>query len=319
MSNEHGTRGRNIFMIDPRQIRVKEGFNPRCDFETGKEDLENDIRVNQVHTPLRVQSTQNGIYLLDGERRLRTVMSLISKGHDIKAVPCFKERETMNEGDALVLAYSCNNSKPFLPIEEAGLFRRLLNFGWTLKEVSTKTGRSETHINNRMLLLDAVPELKDMVDKKEIGTSLAQDIVKNAAGSAEAQKEMASKVASGKTGKKEVQQKIEAAKPLRKRNPDPVTEETPKKEESISPPASEKKAPRNDSKKEIVYSDLLDTLTAEKTHFLTLSKNPKTNFEDLAVSYGRVTMIAEIVNDDISVIDELFENISDKQGVNSAN
>ena len=199
MSNEHGTRGRNIFMIDPRQIRVKEGFNPRCDFETGKEDLENDILVNPVHTPLRVYSNKNGIFLIDGERRLRAVMSLISKGHDIKTVPCFKERDTMTEGDALILAYSCNNSKPFLPIEEAGLFRRLLNFGWTLKEVSTKTGRSETHINNRMLLLDAVPELRDMVDKKEIGCSLAQGIVKNAKGDAEAQREMTQKVASGKT------------------------------------------------------------------------------------------------------------------------
>ena len=98
------TRRGGFYHVDPEKIIVRDGWNPRQDFE-GHADLMASIIENGVQVPLRVRRGQDdAIVLIDGERRLRAVLAAREAGHDIQAVPAIFERNGMSDVEAMVLA-----------------------------------------------------------------------------------------------------------------------------------------------------------------------------------------------------------------------
>lgn len=178
----------NLYNVDPRQIKVVNGWNPRTDF-TGEEELKQSIIENGVLVPLRVKKVDNDILLIDGERRLRATLKAIEEGNNIETVPCMFTRNNISDSEALFLSIITNDGMPLDPIEEAEAFQRLKNWGISVAEIARKVGRSDVFIYKRLMLIDAGKELKEEIKNKGINLAEAEKIIKESKGSLSSQKE----------------------------------------------------------------------------------------------------------------------------------
>lgn len=190
MAIDHeGIEGRdNLYKVNPRFIKVKDGWNPRTDF-SGEDDLMKSIIENGVLQPLKVKKVDGDIILIDGERRLRATLRAIAEGNDIATVPCTFARKEMSDIEALCFAIIANDGKRLDPVEEAEAFNRLR--GWGLKPVAIaqKLGKSDVFVYKRLILVDASPELKEEIKAKGINLAEAEKIIKQSKGSIEKQRE----------------------------------------------------------------------------------------------------------------------------------
>jgi hypothetical protein len=64
-----------------------------------------------------------------------------------------------------------NSGKPLSPIEMAEAVRRLINFGYTTKDVATKFGKTTHFIRNLELLASAPKRIRDLVAENKISYS----------------------------------------------------------------------------------------------------------------------------------------------------
>lgn len=176
----------NLYMVDPNQITIQDGWNPRTDF-SGQEDLSQAIKENGVQVPLLVKNDNNVLCLVDGERRLRAVMNLISQGVNIKSVPCVFTRSTISEPEMMFSSLIRNDGKPLSPIEEASAYNRLRNWGVSAADISKRIGKSKPLIYRRLLLVDASHELRAEIEANNINLTDAEDIIKKSRGKIEEQ------------------------------------------------------------------------------------------------------------------------------------
>lgn len=176
----------DLWKLDPREIEIEDGFNVRTDFGD-IERLMKSIIENGTESlaPLLVRKDGDHIYLIDGHRRLKAILRAIEKGHEIKSVPCQLEANITSEERRTLNLIIRNDGKPLTPLEEARVISRLVNFGWTEKDVAVKTGRSQTHIRNLTLLGNAPTEVLKQVDSGKIAASLVIDLTREVNGDAD--------------------------------------------------------------------------------------------------------------------------------------
>lgn len=175
-------RAGEIFLVDPMSIKVVDGWNDRTDF-SGQEELVESIKEVGVRQPLLVRkSAEEVIELVNGERRLRAVRAAIDAGFQIAAVPVIVAKKDISEIDLYFDAIISNGGKPLEPVEEANSFKRLVAWGVPLKEIASKSGKSYTHVRNRLELANGIPAVKEAVTKKEISVKSAQEIVSGSGG-----------------------------------------------------------------------------------------------------------------------------------------
>lgn len=162
----------NAWQIDPRTIIVKEGHNPRTIF-TGIEELSASIIKDGVLFPLRVYphpEIAEHWYLKTGERRLRAVMMAIKNGTNIARVPAVISYTNGDIQDSLD-EVKTNSGVNLTMLEEGALYRKALNHGFTLLEISKDVCKSKTHIDNCLLLEAAPKEVKEHVASGTIAGS----------------------------------------------------------------------------------------------------------------------------------------------------
>lgn len=202
-----------LYKVNPKSIIIQEGFNPREDFNVEKlEELKDSIIENGVLVPLRVKiNAEKQFILIDGERRLRAVLQAINEGHQIVSVPVIIERKTMTELEQLLLALNTNTGEQLSAIEEANAYKRLMNYGLEIKDISKKLGRAESRIKTRLLLIDSSKEVKEALNNKDISVHDAITIIKDSFDETD-QKEKLEIVKAEKAERKEQSEKKKIAK-----------------------------------------------------------------------------------------------------------
>lgn len=138
----------DILKIDPRNIVVIEGFNSRVDFDL--EPLCESIKENGILNPLTVIrfKDENGnekYRLVDGERRYRASMKLISDGYEIPRVPAITTPK-LQEDELLVQQVVRNDGKLFNEAEFAIVCQKFIQFGYSTAEIAKKIGKNEGQI-----------------------------------------------------------------------------------------------------------------------------------------------------------------------------
>lgn len=193
----------NIYKIDPREIVVKENWNERTDFGD-LEELARSIAQNGIYDPLQVLKNKENIFeIVDGERRLRATMIAIENGADIKAIPCIVVDKKKNELERLLIQFITNEGKRFTPVEEAGVFKRFVGWGLEIEEIAKLTGKSLTHIYERLILYSASPEVKKALQNREITLAEAREIAKTSDGTiADQSEKLADKKVNGEKRKR---------------------------------------------------------------------------------------------------------------------
>jgi stage 0 sporulation protein J len=177
------TKNTDLFLIDPRNIVVVDGFNVRRDFDL--DELKEQIKAKGVLNPLTVIAFKddegNEKYkLVDGERRYRATMLAISEGADIPYVRAMKARRDATTEELYIQQMMRNEGKKFTEYECAIMFRRFKEeFGYSQVEIADKFKKSPAFISKCLSLLDLPPYIQERIMKGELSVKAAKEIAAN--------------------------------------------------------------------------------------------------------------------------------------------
>ena len=175
------------YEVDPRSIVVRDGWNPRTDF-THVDEWKESIRQVGVQEPLKIKPTMDGtVHLVSGETRLRSILILLEEGvtksatgSSLEKIPVLAINQYEDDSDTYIRTVVENSHTPLNPLDEAMSFLRLRQDNqMTLKEIATLVGRGEQYVADRLVLVDASPEVRAALEKKTIGVVRATEIVRN--------------------------------------------------------------------------------------------------------------------------------------------
>ena len=147
----------DLYRIDPTKIQVKDDWNSRDTSDPANEDhirtLMGSIREIGVKKPLVAYMDKDVAYVTDGHCRLEAVKRLIADGVEIKTVPVIVEDKFSSEADRIFTQIVHNQGKPLTSLEQAKVFKRLLDLGWSQKDIASKAGLSGGRISQVLYLL----------------------------------------------------------------------------------------------------------------------------------------------------------------------
>ena len=173
----------DIHRIDPRKLHVRNGWNSRDFKDPANVDhiqmLANSIAEVGVKEPLTVNWEDGKAWLEDGECRLKACLYAIEfLKADIKTIPCKVGERYANEADRLFNQQLRNSGKAFTALEQAKLFKRLLDLGWNQGDIAKKAGISAARVS-QILDYNTMPEgVKTMVQNGQVAPSTAMQVVK---------------------------------------------------------------------------------------------------------------------------------------------
>lgn len=176
----NSTKRKDIFLIDPRNIVVINGFNVRRDFDL--DELKEQIKEKGVLNPVTViaYKNENGVELyklVDGERRYRATMLAISEGADIPYVPALKAPKDASVKDLYIEQMMRNEGKRFTELECAIMFRRFKEeFGYSQVQIAETFKKSPAFISKCLALLDLPQYLQDKIASGELSAKAAREL-----------------------------------------------------------------------------------------------------------------------------------------------
>lgn len=204
------------YQLDPTKITRREGWNTRFDFGEIEAlsssifaELQRDLSSGGLLNPIRVKrlsdkDPRSALYsfeLIDGDRRLQAITLLIAKGVIFpEGIPGVIVDRTQDDLTSTVQMMVANTGKPFLPLEEAAVYKRLRDGGMTIAAICTAVGRTDVHVRETLGLLEASAELQAAVADGKIAGSVGKLIAAVAKGDAVAQADLVAdaKAAKGK-------------------------------------------------------------------------------------------------------------------------
>lgn len=143
------------------------------------EELAASIAAEGLINRVLLRRLETGFELIGGDRRLRAHQHLGRETIDARVYDVDDEKaEELAEVDNL-------QREDLTPIEEAEAYQRLLDTCGSTAELARRVGRTDTHVRQRMMLTDLVPEIRAMVDAE---TQEAKPAAKGKAKGAKAKK-----------------------------------------------------------------------------------------------------------------------------------
>lgn len=175
---------KDILRIDPYDLNIKEGWNCReVNFNPDDEDdlaLAESIAEIGVKQPLTAIWEDGKAYITDGHRRLVATFHAIEVLRaEIKSVPVQTEDRYSSEAERVLSQLVRNNGKPLSTIEFSRVYKRLIDLGWTEKEIATKIGRSTKWVKSLLELNSAPAEVVELVRTNKVSASMALGEIKS--------------------------------------------------------------------------------------------------------------------------------------------
>lgn len=173
----------DVFRLNPYVIVVKEGWNSRVEDDPANaahiEALSRSIAENGVKEPLTVHWEDGAPMLTDGHCRLAaTIRAIEVLGAEVRTVPAKCEDRWSSEGDRLLSQIIRNSGKPLSSFEQGILFKKLIDLGWTEKQVSIKATMSIERVKD-LLQLQCLPEdIRGFLSSGKVSAALVLDTLK---------------------------------------------------------------------------------------------------------------------------------------------
>ena len=200
----------DLFKIDPRKIQIKAGWNGR--------DMSDPLNIEHVDTlaksicqvgvkePITVYWENGQAFVSDGHCRLLGSMRAIEHYKaEVKTVLCKTEDRHSNEADRIFSQILRNSGKPFTALEQAKVFKRLLDLGWQQADIAAKSGYSNGRVSQILELLTLPEGVKSMVIAGQVSPTMAVQTVKAAATPSKAEQDLKAGWATAQaTGKSKV-------------------------------------------------------------------------------------------------------------------
>lgn len=180
------SKGRSdVHRVDPRELFIKAGWNMRDegpDLDAHIDMLAQSIASEGVREPISVKLEDGKLWVTNGHCRTRATMRAIEHYKaEIVSVPVISEDRHANEADLLFSQILRNSGKPLTAMEQARVFKKLLNMGWQQTDLAKKSGLSAGRVSQVLDLLTMPAPVQAMVAQGAVSASLAQQTVKAAA------------------------------------------------------------------------------------------------------------------------------------------
>lgn len=198
-----------VYKVDPRILVIKEGWNTRDespDLEAHIDMLAQSIAEVGVKKPIEVKLEDGKLVVKDGHCRTRAAMRAIEHYKaDIKTVSVISVDRYASDEDLILSQIISNSGKPLTAMEQARVFKKLLDLGWNQSDIAKKVGMSSGRISQILDLLTMPQTVQAQVISGAVSASLAQQTVKAAETPAEASKALQDAVdAAAKQGRSRV-------------------------------------------------------------------------------------------------------------------
>ncbi|MEO8247069.1 MAG: ParB/RepB/Spo0J family partition protein [Chloroflexota bacterium] len=163
---------------------------PRLSYEEDSlTDLAASIREHGVLQPILVRPVGNQYELIAGERRWRA-----SRMAERAAIPAIVVE--FDEQTALEVSIIENLQREDVsPLEEATMFRKMLDLGYSVRQLAQKIGKDKGYVENRIRLAEAPPEIRELLSLRRDTISHAYELMK--IGDERTRRRLAKKVAAG--------------------------------------------------------------------------------------------------------------------------
>jgi ParB/RepB/Spo0J family partition protein len=163
---------------------------PRLSYEEDSlTELADSIREHGVLQPILVRPVGSQYELIAGERRWRA--SRLAKRESIPAIVVEFDDQTALE----VSIIENLQREDVSPLEEAAMFRKMTDLGYSVRQLAQKIGKDKGYVENRMRLSDAPPEIRELVSVRKDTISHAYELMK--VGDERTRRRLAKKVAAG--------------------------------------------------------------------------------------------------------------------------
>ncbi len=217
-TNPQGTTGKlTAWKTTVANLIVRDGFNVRSDMGN-LDDLAQSIADNGVERALNVRRGKDAsmFEVIDGHRRYAALQLAVKNGliTDGFEVPILIAERGMSDIEQLGMMARANDGKPLLPLEEAALFKRMVDAKTSIKDICKLVGHTDVYVRQHLDLLTASPEVHQALSDGSISKTLALNISTQARKGKLNAAELVAKATSGAAGKREAN---EAADPFQAR------------------------------------------------------------------------------------------------------
>jgi ParB family transcriptional regulator, chromosome partitioning protein len=146
---------------------------PRLSYEEDSlTELADSIREHGVLQPILVRPVGSKYELIAGERRWRA--SSLAQRETIPAIVAEFDDQTALE----VSIIENLQREDVSPLEEAAMFRKMMDLGYSVRQLAQKIGKDKGYVENRMRLADAPPEIRELVSVRKDTISHAYELMK---------------------------------------------------------------------------------------------------------------------------------------------
>jgi ParB family transcriptional regulator, chromosome partitioning protein len=163
---------------------------PRLSYEEDSLlELADSIREHGVLQPILVRPIGNQYELIAGERRWRA--SRMAERESIPAIVVEFDEQTALE----VSIIENLQREDVSALEEASMFRKMLDLGYSVRQLAQKIGKDKGYVENRIRLAEAPPEIRELVSLRKDTLSHAYELMK--IGDERTRRRLAKRVAAG--------------------------------------------------------------------------------------------------------------------------
>lgn len=168
----------DLLKIDPRKLNIREGWNLRDmtapDVVEHIDQLAQSISEVGVQVPIRAYWEDGKAWVTSGHCRVAAALRAIDHyKSELKTVPVQIEDRHANEADRIMGQIVHNSGKPFTSLEQAKVFKRLLDLGWQQGDIAKKAGISASRVSQILDLLTLPQAVKAMVSQGTVSATLA--------------------------------------------------------------------------------------------------------------------------------------------------
>ena len=171
----------DVHRIDPRDLYVKPNWNMReesPELDAHIDQLAQSIAEIGVKEALTVRLEDGKLWVINGHCRYRATMRAIEHYKaDVKTVPVQAEDRYANEADLVLSQIIRNSGKPLTIMEQAKVFKKLLDMGWQQADIGKKVGMSGGRVSQILNYLTMPPLVQAAVIAGHVSPSLAQQTV----------------------------------------------------------------------------------------------------------------------------------------------
>lgn len=160
------------FLMDPAFLKVRPGFNPRPINQQHVEEMLTAYLAGASFDPIVADVEDGDVFVVAGHHRREMYLLARQRGHDVKRVEVRQFRGT--DAERVALTITSQQGLALTPLQLGTQYAKLMAMGWELPEVAARIGKSTQHVRDCLLLTDADPKAKAMMEKGQVSADVVR-------------------------------------------------------------------------------------------------------------------------------------------------